>query len=178
MRERDRERERARGERYRERETETKTETETETETERESGVGGKTYDIIKSMYTGNTCSIKIGKKITEFVNQGRGLRQGCNLSPALFNIYINELATILKKSSAPGVSLHNSEVNCLLFADDLWLLSPTAHGLQQSLDLLEQYCQTWALAVNPHSTCPTAEPGPARAVLADLGPGSKPQKY
>ena len=30
-----------------------------------ESGVGGKTYDIIKSMYTGNTCSIKIGKKIT-----------------------------------------------------------------------------------------------------------------
>ena len=26
---------------------------------------GGKTYDIIKSMYTGNTCSIKIGKKIT-----------------------------------------------------------------------------------------------------------------
>ena len=30
---------------------------------------------------------------------------------------------------------------------------SPTAHGLQQSLDLLEQYCQTWALAVNPKKT-------------------------
>jgi hypothetical protein len=111
-----------------------------------ESGVGGKTYDIIKSMYTGNTCSIKIGKKRTEFFNQGRGLRQGCNLSPALFNIYINELATILDKSSAPGVSLHNSEVKCLLF-------------------------------VVTHSTWPTAEPGSARAVLPDLGPGSKPQK-
>ena len=41
--------------------------------------------DIIKSMYTGNSCSIKIGKKITEFFNQGRGLRQGCNLSPTQY---------------------------------------------------------------------------------------------
>ena len=80
-------------------------------------------------------------------------LGQGCNLSPALFNIYINELATILEKPSAPGVSLHKSEVNCLLFTDYLCLLSPTAHGLQQSLDLLAQYCQTWALAVNPKTT-------------------------
>jgi hypothetical protein len=55
-------------------------------------------------------------------------------------------LATILEKSSAPGVSLHNSEVKCLFFTDDLCLLSPTVHCLQQNLDLLEQYCQTWAL--------------------------------
>ena len=118
-----------------------------------ESGVGGKAYDIIKSMYSGNMCSVKIGQKRTEFFTQGRGVRQGCNLSPALFNIYINELATILEKSSIPGVSLHNHEVKCLLFADDLVLLSPTADGLQQSLDLLEHYCQTWALTVNPTKT-------------------------
>ena len=118
-----------------------------------ESGVGGQTYDIIKSMHTGNACSIKIGKNITWFFNQGRGLHQGCNLSPALFNVYNNELATILQKSSASGVSLYNSKVKCLLFADYLCLLSPTVHGLQQSLDLLEQYCQTWALAVDPKNT-------------------------
>jgi hypothetical protein len=35
----------------------------------------------------------------------------------------------------------------------DLCLLSPTAQGLEQSLDLLGQYCQTWALAVNPQKT-------------------------
>lgn len=89
----------------------------------------------------------------TEYFTQGRGVRQGCNLSPGLFNIYINELATTLEKSSVPGVSLHNKEVKCLLFADDLVLLSPTAQGLQQSLDLLEHYCQTWALTVNPKKT-------------------------
>jgi hypothetical protein len=102
---------------------------------------------------TGNTCSIKISKKTREFFNQGRGLCQGCNLSPAFFNIYVKELDTILDKSSAPGLILHNSEVKSLLFADDLCLLSPAAHGLQRSLDLLEQYCQTWALVVNPKNT-------------------------
>ena len=55
-----------------------------------ESGVGGKTYDIIKSMYTNNKCAVKIGKKHTNFFTQGRGVRQGCSLSPTLFNIYIN----------------------------------------------------------------------------------------
>ena len=88
----------------------------------------------------------------TEYFTQGRGVRQGCNLSPGLFNIYINELATTLEKSSVPGVSLHNKEVKCLLFADDLVPLSPTAQGLQQSLDLLEHYCQTWALTINPQN--------------------------
>ena len=69
-----------------------------------ESGVGGKTYDIIKSMYTNNKCAVKIGKKHTHFFTQGRGVRQGCSLSPTLFNIYINELARALEKSAAPGL--------------------------------------------------------------------------
>ena len=85
-----------------------------------ESGVGGKTYDIIKSMYTNNKCAVKMGKKHTHFFPQGRGVRQGCSLSPTLFNIYINELARALEQSAAPDLTLLESEVKCLLFADDL----------------------------------------------------------
>ncbi len=75
------------------------------------------------------------------------------SLSPTLFNIYINELATMLERSAAPGLTLHDTEVKFLLYADDLVLLSPTEQGLQQSLALLEQYCQSWALAVNLKKT-------------------------
>lgn len=114
-----------------------------------ESGIGGKTYDIINSMYTNNKCAVKIGKKHTDFFPQSRGVRQGCSLSPTLFNIYINELARALEQSAAPGISLADTEVKCLLFADDLVLLSPTKEGLQQHLDLLHQFSQTWALTVN-----------------------------
>lgn len=118
-----------------------------------ESGIGGKTYDIIKSMYTNNKCAVKIGEKHTDFFPQRRGVRQGCSLSPTLFNIYINELAKTLEQSTAPGIPLVDTEVKCLLFADDLVLLSPTKEGLQQHLDLLHKFSQTWALTVNRTKT-------------------------
>ena len=51
---------------------------------------GAKMYDLVKSMYSENTCAVKIRDKQTEFFTQRRGVRQGCNLSPTLFNVYIN----------------------------------------------------------------------------------------
>ncbi|KAI4876404.1 hypothetical protein NFI96_004025 [Prochilodus magdalenae] len=54
---------------------------------------------------------------------------------------------TALERSAAPDLTLHNSKIKFLLYAEDLVLLSPTEQGLQQSLDLLEQYCRAWALA-------------------------------
>jgi len=100
-------------------------------------------------MYTESKCSIKISTKHTGYLSQERGVRQGCCLSPTLFNSYISELASSLERSAAPGLTLHNSQIRCLLYADDLVLLSPTQHGLQQNLGLLEQYCQT----------CPDSQP-------------------
>jgi hypothetical protein len=87
------------------------------------------------------------------FFPQGRSVRQRSSLRPTLFNIYINELVRALEQSAAPGLTLLESEVKCLLFADDLVLLSPNKEGLQQHLDLLYRLCQTWALTVNLSKT-------------------------
>ena len=118
-----------------------------------ESGVGGKTYDTIKSMYLNNKCAVKIDENRTDYFPQKRGVMQGNCLSPTLFNIYINELAKTLENSPAPGLSLNNTEIKCLLYADDLVLLSNSKEGLQQLLDHLQQFCQTWALTVNLKKT-------------------------
>ena len=110
-------------------------------------------YDLVKSMYLETMCAVKIRDKQTEFFTERRGIHQGCNLSPTLFGVYINELAVELDQCAAPGLFLLDREVKSLFYADDLVLLFPTEQGPQQELNIIEQYCQNWALAVNMKKT-------------------------
>ena len=61
------------------------------------------------------------------------------SLTPNLFNIYINDLPDIFDDSCHP-VTLETLSLNCLMFADDILLLSESAEGLQKSLDKLSEF--------------------------------------
>ena len=50
-------------------------------------------------------------------------------------------------------VSLNTSTINCLMYADDVILLSETPAGLQNSLPHLQMYCTKWVLEVNIKKT-------------------------
>ena len=91
--------------------------------------------------------------KLTSSPTEEVFARAAIYVSPTLLNVYINELAVELDQCAAPGLSLLNREVRSLFYADDLVLLSPTEQGLQQQLDIVEKYCQNWALAVNMKKT-------------------------
>jgi hypothetical protein len=53
----------------------------------------------------------------------------------------MNDLPDYIEDSIDP-VLLHNKPLNCLLYADDLVLLSSSAKGLQTSFDKLQKYCK------------------------------------
>jgi hypothetical protein len=76
------------------------------------------------------------------------GLKQGCLISPILFNLYINDLAVELKDAEC-GIAAGGEMLSVLLYADDLVLLSSTEQGLQQQLDVLHSWCERWKLTVN-----------------------------
>lgn len=84
-------------------------------------------------MYSNNKCALKIENKQTEFFTQEWGVRQGCPLSPTLFNICINEFTKLLEQSAAPGLTLYDATIKFILYTDDLILLSPKEKGLQQN---------------------------------------------
>ena len=85
------------------------------------------------------------------FFNCDKGVRKGCILSPLLFNLYLNELPYILNNNAIDPISLPDgSHFNCLLYPNDLLLISSSAEGLQQSLNRLSKYCQDWLLNINP----------------------------
>lgn len=80
------------------------------------------------------------------------GVKQGDNLNPSLFKIFVNDLPSYLSNTSDP-VNVNGKDVHCLMYADDIILLSKSAKGLQEKLDILNTYCKDWCLTVNTSKT-------------------------
>ena len=108
---------------------------------------------MIFSLYSKTQCAVKNKDRINEFFPYKNGVRQGCPLSPLLFNLYINDLVDTINKNSISDVFLQQeNKINVLLYADDLVLISETK-GLQQQIDALFQYCTKWKLKINTKKT-------------------------
>ena len=114
--------------------------------------VGGNFLKTIKSLYCDVNYCVKIDGKLTSEFSSTYGLKQGCVLSPLLFNIFIGDLPDIFDKTCEP-VKLWDIETSCLQFADDLILLSESAKGLQAAITKLENYCKKWGLVINSDKT-------------------------
>ena len=117
-----------------------------------QNGVGTRFYNVIKSMYANNQFCVRITNGLTEYFKVGVGVRQGDPLSPNLFKIFINDLPSYLESTQDP-VHLHNIALHCLMYADDLVILSESKTGLQAKLDALENFCNDWCLTININKT-------------------------
>ena len=73
-----------------------------------------------------------------------------------LFNIYVNGLIQDLQAcnpSQTRPVQVNEYPITCLMYADDLLILSETWEGLKASLDKLGQYVSNWGLRINSKKT-------------------------
>ena len=69
-------------------------------------GLSYRFIKLIESMYLGIKCSVKLSNGTTPLFNSYVGLRQGCNLSPMLFNLFINDIFHIFYDNSSGSISL------------------------------------------------------------------------
>ena len=78
---------------------------------------------MIKAIFDKPTANIiLIGEKLKPFPLRS-GTRQGCPLSPLLFNIGLEVLATAIREDKEiKGIQIQKEEVKLLLFADDMIL--------------------------------------------------------
>jgi hypothetical protein len=105
-------------------------------------------------MYENTKLAVKIsGDKRTEFFSSHIGIRQGDNLSPNLFKLLLDDLPKELNNAHCNPVMLNNKKVNCLLYADDIVLISESPEGLQTAIDITEQYGSNLGLEINTKKT-------------------------
>ena len=73
-----------------------------------ENKIGETFYDLIKNLYSKTKCAVELSDQRTPFFSFNRGVRQGCVLSPILFNLYINELPNLIEKANTDPFLLPN----------------------------------------------------------------------
>jgi hypothetical protein len=76
--------------------------------------------NTIKCIYRNTKIRIKFNDGISEPIYINKGVRQGCGISPVLFNIYINKIIQEFKTLIKKGIQLNNKKLtNILVNADD-----------------------------------------------------------
>ena len=121
--------------------------------------ITGKCYQLIKSMYDGIKSCVSINGKSSNYFPSNIGVRQGENLSPFLFTIFLNDIENFLSGSNIhKGIELEDNvfvflKLFVLLYADDTVILAETSTDLQNALDLYASYCKIWKLEINNSKT-------------------------
>ncbi len=100
-------------------------------------------------MYADNESAVKLNGKRTDYFECSLGVRQGDGLSHTLFNLYIDDLGEILNSAECEPAVYGDVKIGCLMYADDLVILSDSKIGLQCGLDKLAVYCKKWKLQIN-----------------------------
>jgi hypothetical protein len=81
-------------------------------------------------------------------VSMRQGVRQGCPLSPILFNLFVEALAERLRKSGF-GATINGIDLESLLYADDVVLLGESTADLQGMIDVVDKFCRQWRMEIN-----------------------------
>ena len=130
-------------------------------------GIDGKIFQLIKNMYSRAKSCVALNGCLSEYFPCQVGVRQGENLSPLLFSIYLADLESYLSEnyeglldiSSLATEFLGNGTLDVylklfiLLYADDTILMAESPASLQSALDAMAGYCDKWKLCINTSKT-------------------------
>ena len=124
-----------------------------------EIGLHGHMLSALQAMYQDVRCRVRTPEGLTDSFESTWGVKQGCPLSPLLFGLYVDPVERVLIEEDAVDeidgdfLTIAGVPVPCLLFADDLVLLSSTREGLQAMLGTLERFCRRTGLTINMDKT-------------------------
>ena len=114
-------------------------------------GIDGRDIRIIVNLYWHQKAAIKIPNELSPFASIQRGVRQGCVLSPYLFNIYTEFI--FRESNDLEGIRIHGKNLNNLRYADDTALIANDEKNLQKIVTKVRDVSSKAGLDMNVKKT-------------------------
>ena len=101
----------------------------------REMGIPEHLTCLLRNLYAGQEATVRTGHRTTDWFHIGKGVRQGCILSPCLFNSYAEYIMRNagLEEAQA-GIKISGRNINNLRYADDTTLMAESEEELKSLL--------------------------------------------
>lgn len=117
--------------------------------------VGENVMRGIKLCYTGISTKLIVNGALTKSIQVQRSVRQGCPMSPLLFDLYLEPLCRyIINDSKVQGFRLHSCEIKLLAYADDLVLVCSNKPSIKNAMLCVSNYCAVSGASVNKDKSC------------------------
>jgi hypothetical protein len=115
--------------------------------------VDWKDRRMIGELYMKQSAVVRVAGGESQPSVIGRGVRQGCPLSPILFSIYAEVMMKEAMDGVRDGVIVGGKSVNDVRFADDQGMVSNTERGLQRIMNRLNEAAKKFDMRINVKKT-------------------------
>ena len=120
----------------------------------RKMGIPEHLIILLRGLYTDQEATVRTMYGNTEWFKINKGVRQGCILSPYLFNLYSENIMRMAGLEEIEhGIKIGGRNINNLRYADDTTLLAETEEGLKMLLDRVKQESEKAGLRLNIKKT-------------------------
>jgi hypothetical protein len=116
-------------------------------------GVDWRDKRLIANLYMNQTASVRVADEMSEQCIIGRGVRQGCCMSPLLFSLYAEAMMVEALEEVEEGVKVNGRLVKDVRFADDQGMIASNEEGLQKLMDALVNTAAKYDMKVNVKKT-------------------------
>ena len=109
---------------------------------------------LLRNLYAGQEATVRTGQGPTDWFQIGKGVRQGCILSPSLFNFYAEYIVRNagLEEAQA-GIKISGRNISNLRYADDTTLMAESEEKLKSLLMKVKEESEKVGLKLNIQKT-------------------------
>ena len=109
---------------------------------------------LLRNLYAGQEAPIRTGHGPTDWFQIGKGVLQGCILSPCLFNLYAEYIMRDAGLDEAQaGIKIAGRNINNIRYADDTTLMAESEEELKSLLMKVKEESETVSLKLNIQKT-------------------------